>query len=122
MNHQNISTMVSGITPSATIAVSDAVQKLKTSGIDLISFSEGEPDFGTPQHIIDAADLATQEGFTKYTAVEGVAELRAAICDKLWHENKIVYPGHFRFCCANSSEKLKMGLDRMQKALQLLYG
>ncbi|MEN8243403.1 MAG: pyridoxal phosphate-dependent aminotransferase [Thermodesulfobacteriota bacterium] len=60
-------------------------------GIDLLNFAEGEPDFSTPQHIKDSAYIAMQEDFTKYTAVEGIEELRSAICEKLKYENNVYY-------------------------------
>ena len=60
-------------------------------GIDVINFSVGEPDFNTPEHIIDAAKIAMDKGFTKYTAGPGMIELRKAICEKLMRENGIQY-------------------------------
>ena len=60
-------------------------------GIDVINFSVGEPDFNTPAHIIDAAKIAMDKGFTKYTAGPGMIELRKAICEKLMRENGIQY-------------------------------
>ena len=64
---------------SATLAVVNEAEKLRATGIDLVDFGAGEPHFATPQHIKDAAVLALQQDFTKYTAVAGTAELRDAI-------------------------------------------
>jgi aspartate aminotransferase len=64
---------------SATMAVVNEAEKLRASGIDLVDFGAGEPHFATPQHIKDAAVLAIQQNFTKYTVVAGIAELRDAI-------------------------------------------
>ena len=64
---------------SATLAVVNEAEKLRATGIDLVDFGAGEPHFATPQHIKDAAVLAIQQDFTKYTAVAGTAELRDAI-------------------------------------------
>jgi len=67
------------IETSATLAVVNEAEKLRASGVDLVDFGAGEPHFATPQHIKDAAILAIQQNFTKYTAVAGTAEVRDAI-------------------------------------------
>jgi len=64
---------------SATLAVVNEAEKLRATGIDLVDFGAGEPHYSTPQHIKDAAVLALQQDFTKYTAVAGTADLRDAI-------------------------------------------
>lgn len=64
---------------------------MKRQGIDVISFSAGEPDFDTPSYIKERAKSAIDEGFTKYTATPGMAELREAICKKLERENGLFY-------------------------------
>ena len=68
------------IEPSATVAISTRANELKASGVDILSFSVGEPDFDTPQHINDAAKKAIDDGATRYTAARGIIELRKAIC------------------------------------------
>ncbi|HYA96387.1 MAG TPA: pyridoxal phosphate-dependent aminotransferase [Terriglobales bacterium] len=67
------------IEASATLAVVNEAEKLRAAGVDLVDFGAGEPHFATPQHIKDAAILAIQQNFTKYTPVAGTAELRDAI-------------------------------------------
>ena len=67
--------------PSATLAVNALAQELRASGREVISLSVGEPDFDTPRHIRDAAIAAVNGGFTKYTAVPGMLELRKAASD-----------------------------------------
>lgn len=79
------------LSESITIAISTLAQELKAQGKDIISFSAGEPDFDTPQVIKDAAIRAINEGFTKYTAVDGIPELKAAIAHKLERDNGLVY-------------------------------
>lgn len=79
------------IQPSATIAVSTKARQLKTQGRDIISLSAGEPDFDTPQNIKDAAKRALDEGKTKYTDVDGIPELKAAICAKFKRDNELDY-------------------------------
>jgi aspartate aminotransferase len=64
---------------SATMAVVSEAEKLRAAGIDVVDFGAGEPHFSTPEHIKDAAILAIQQNFTKYTSVPGTAELRDAI-------------------------------------------
>jgi len=79
------------IQPSATIAVSTKARQLKAQGRDIISLSAGEPDFDTPQNIKDAAKKALDEGKTKYTDVDGIPELKAAICAKFKRDNGLNY-------------------------------
>jgi len=79
------------LAPSATIAVSTRARQLQAEGIDVISFGSGEPDFDTPAHIKAAAVQALQEGFTKYTATDGIAELKDAIRTKLKRDNGLDY-------------------------------
>jgi aspartate aminotransferase len=75
--------------PSGTLATANLVEKLKTEGVDIISFALGEPDFTTPKHIIDAAKSALDDGFTHYTPSFGIPELRNAISEKSRSENGI---------------------------------
>ncbi len=79
------------IQPSATIAVATKARELKAAGRDIISLSAGEPDFDTPQNIKDAAVAALNAGKTKYTDVDGIPELKAAICAKFKRENGLTY-------------------------------
>ena len=82
---------INTLSESITIAITTLAQELKAQGKDVISFSAGEPDFDTPQAIKDAAIKAIQEGFTKYTAVDGIPTLKKAIADKLLRENGLTY-------------------------------
>jgi aspartate aminotransferase len=79
------------IQPSPTIAITTKARELKASGMDVIGLAAGEPDFDTPDNIKDAAIAAIRRGETKYTAVEGIPELRAAIAAKFKRENKLDY-------------------------------
>jgi aspartate aminotransferase len=82
---------INTLSESITIAITTLAQELKAEGKDILSFSAGEPDFNTPQVIKDAAIEAINEGFTKYTAVDGVVELREAIATKLKRDNGLTY-------------------------------
>lgn len=82
---------VGELSESLTIAISSLARELKAEGKDILSFSAGEPDFDTPQIIKDEAIKAINEGFTKYTAIEGIPELLDAIKDKLKRENNLHY-------------------------------
>ena len=94
-----ISKSVTGISPSATEETSFMANKLKRQGIDIISFAQGEPDFDTPENIKKAAIEAINEGFTKYTDVPGIPELRKAVSDKFKRENKVEYePSQILIC------------------------
>ena len=72
---------LSAVKPSATVAVAQRARELKAQGIDVLSFSVGEPDFDTPEHIRDAAKQAIDSGETRYTAARGIVPLREAICE-----------------------------------------
>lgn len=91
MISKKISKSVAGISPSATEETSFMANKLKSQGIDIISFAQGEPDFDTPENIKEAAISAIKKGFTKYTNVPGIPELRKAVAEKFKKENGIVY-------------------------------
>jgi aspartate aminotransferase len=86
-----ISDSLNRIQPSATIAISTKAMTLKAEGRDVIGLAAGEPDFDTPQNIKDAAIKAIQAGKTKYTAVDGIPELKKAIVDKFKRENGLDY-------------------------------
>jgi aspartate aminotransferase len=77
---------------SATMAVLNEAEKLRAAGVDVVDFGAGEPHFSTPQHIKDAAILAIQQNFTKYTAVAGTAELRDAIV----HRHKLDFDSDYK--------------------------
>ena len=79
------------IKPSATIAVTDKARALKAAGMDVIGLGAGEPDFDTPENIKEAAIKAIRDGKTKYTAIDGIPELKQAICAKFKRENGIDY-------------------------------
>lgn len=86
-----LSERVNRVKPSPTLAVTAKAAKLRAEGKDIIGLGAGEPDFDTPQYIKDAAIAAIEAGFTKYTAVEGIPELRTAIQEKFKRDNQLVY-------------------------------
>jgi aspartate aminotransferase len=77
--------------PSPTLAVSSKAKELKAKGVDIISFGAGEPDFDTPEFIKEACIKALKEGKTKYAPSAGIPELREAISEKFFKENKVNY-------------------------------
>ncbi|MBO0333086.1 pyridoxal phosphate-dependent aminotransferase [Sneathiella sp. CAU 1612] len=79
------------IKPSVTIAVTTKAAELKAAGRDVIGLGAGEPDFDTPDNIKEAAIRAINEGKTKYTAVDGIPELKKAICEKFKRDNGLDY-------------------------------
>jgi aspartate aminotransferase len=79
------------IKPSPTIAMTGRVIELKAKGVDVIGLSAGEPDFDTPDFVKDAAIEAIRAGKTKYTNVDGTAELKAAIAGKFKRDNELTY-------------------------------
>lgn len=80
-----------GIKPSSTLSITEKAGVLRGEGKDVISFSVGEPDFDTPDHIKKAAIDAINEGFTKYTPAAGTVELRKAVAKKLKEDNGLDY-------------------------------
>ncbi len=79
------------IRPSATLAITAKAKAMKARGIDVVGFGAGEPDFDTPDHIKEAAVRAITEGFTKYTPVSGIEELKEAIAERAEAELGIRY-------------------------------
>lgn len=86
-----LSDTLSRVKPSPTIAVTTKAAELKAAGKDVIGLGAGEPDFDTPQNIKDAAKAAIDAGKTKYTAVDGIPELKNAICAKFKRDNDLDY-------------------------------
>ncbi len=86
-----IAARLSRIKPSPTIAVTQKARDLKAAGRDVIGLGAGEPDFDTPDNIKEAAIAAIRRGETKYTAVDGTPELKAAIAEKFRRENGLDY-------------------------------
>ena len=79
------------IQQSVTLAITAKAKEMKANNIDVISFGAGEPDFNTPNNIIEAAIVAMKDGNTKYTATSGILSLREAICKKFKEDNGLVY-------------------------------
>lgn len=86
-----LSAALGRIAPSPTLAMSGRVLEMKARGLDVIGLSAGEPDFDTPDFVKDAAIEAIRSGKTKYTAVDGIPELKAAIQAKFKRDNGIDY-------------------------------
>ena len=86
-----LSNRLQRLAPSATLAMSQKSSEMKAQGIDVINMSVGEPDFNTPDHIKQAAKLAIDENYSRYSPVPGYAELRQAIARKLERENQLHY-------------------------------
>lgn len=79
------------VKPSPTLAVAAKATQMQADGLDIINLGTGEPDFDTPKHIKDAAVAAINAGFTKYTAVDGIADLKLAIRNKFKRDNGLDY-------------------------------
>ncbi len=86
-----LSATLDRVKPSPTIAVTTKAAELKAAGRDIIGLGAGEPDFDTPQNIKDAGIAAITDGRTKYTAVDGIPELKQAICAKFKRDNALQY-------------------------------
>ncbi|MCJ0931035.1 pyridoxal phosphate-dependent aminotransferase [Virgibacillus halodenitrificans] len=82
---------VKTLTPSTTLAITAKAKELKRQGHDVIGLGAGEPDFNTPEYILEAAEKAMHDGLTKYTPSGGVAELKKAIINKFQIDNNLEY-------------------------------
>ncbi|MCU7874156.1 MAG: pyridoxal phosphate-dependent aminotransferase [Candidatus Thiodiazotropha sp. (ex Lucinoma borealis)] len=90
MNSQ-LSSRVKAVKPSPTLAITARAAEMRAAGKDVIGLGAGEPDFDTPDHIKDAAIKAINDGFTKYTAVDGTPSLKQAIIEKFQRDNGFEY-------------------------------
>ena len=88
---QLLAQRVQTLTPSSTLAITAKAKELKDQGIDVIGLGAGEPDFNTPQNILDAAVDSMNKGLTKYTPSGGLPVLKKAIIDKLQRDNELTY-------------------------------
>ncbi|HAU86741.1 MAG TPA: aspartate aminotransferase [Lachnospiraceae bacterium] len=86
-----LSRKAQAVKPSSTLEITAKAKELKAKGIDVVGFGAGEPDFNTPKNICDVACDAIQSGFTKYTPVPGIVDLKQAICDKFAKFNHLNY-------------------------------
>lgn len=99
---QQLSQRVQNIKPSPTLAIAARASALQAKGHDIINLSVGEPDFDTPTHIKEAAIRAIKDGFTKYTAVDGIPSLKNAILKKFSQENQLNYePAQILVSCGS---------------------
>ncbi len=88
---KRLASRVKELKPSATLAINAKAKALKAKGIDIVNLSAGEPDFDTPEHIKEAAVEAIKDGFTRYTPVPGIPELREAICARIKQDYRLDY-------------------------------
>ena len=86
-----LSQLLSAVKPSPTLSITRRAADLRRRGVDVVSLSQGEPDFPTPEHICDAAKRAIDSGATRYTDVDGTPELKEAIVRKFWRDNSLSY-------------------------------
>ncbi len=87
----SVSKKVKEIAPSLTLEITAKAKKMKAEGISVIGFGAGEPDFNTPEYIINSAKKALDIGFTKYTPAAGTVELKKTVCDKFLNDNGLAY-------------------------------
>jgi aspartate aminotransferase len=97
---------VSALTPSSTLAITAKAKALKAEGHDVIGLGAGEPDFNTPQHIIDAAAKSMAEGHTKYTPSGGLMELKQAIIGKFKKDQNLDYDPSEIIVCIGAKHAL----------------
>ena len=94
-----LSKKLSQLSPSVTLVIAETARQMKAKGIDVISFSTGEPDYNTPEPVKEAGIEAIRSNFTKYCTANGILELKQAICRKLQRENNLDYePANIVVC------------------------
>lgn len=86
-----LSKRVCSIQPSLTLSITAKANQMKSEGVSIIGFGAGEPDFNTPDYIVDAAKKALDDGMTKYTPASGIMQLKQAICNKFKQDNGLEY-------------------------------
>ncbi|MCL2766621.1 MAG: pyridoxal phosphate-dependent aminotransferase [Peptococcaceae bacterium] len=108
------------ISPSPTLTIDAKAKAMKSSGLDVIGFGAGEPDFDTPDHIKEAAIAAIHSGMTKYTPVAGTVELKAAICQRIktdlgldYQPNQIVVAAGAKYSLYNAMQVLLQPGDQV---------
>ncbi|HWO95504.1 MAG TPA: pyridoxal phosphate-dependent aminotransferase [Bacillus sp. (in: firmicutes)] len=97
---------VSALTPSSTLAITAKAQELKAAGHDVIGLGAGEPDFNTPEHILEAATKAMNEGHTKYTPTGGLASLKEAIIKKFEQDQGLAFTPAEVIVCSGAKHAL----------------
>ncbi|WP_078409378.1 pyridoxal phosphate-dependent aminotransferase [Priestia abyssalis] len=97
---------VSALTPSSTLAITAKAQELKAAGHDVIGLGAGEPDFNTPEHILEAAAKAMNEGHTKYTPTGGLASLKEAIIKKFEQDQGLAFTPAEVIVCSGAKHAL----------------
>ena len=78
------------IAPSSTLAINAKAKQLRAAGVDVLNFSVGEPDFPTPAHVCEAGKKAIDDGHTRYTAANGILELREAVCARYMEKQGLI--------------------------------
>ncbi|MEB2265971.1 pyridoxal phosphate-dependent aminotransferase [Priestia megaterium] len=97
---------VSALTPSSTLAITAKAKELKAAGHDVIGLGAGEPDFNTPQHILEAAVTAMNDGQTKYTPAGGLAPLKEAVIEKFKRDQGLTYSPSEIIVCTGAKHAL----------------
>ncbi|KHF30735.1 Aspartate aminotransferase [Anoxybacillus sp. BCO1] len=97
---------VAALTPSSTLAITAKAKELKAAGHDVIGLGAGEPDFNTPQHIMEAAVKAMYDGHTKYTPSGGLATLKQEIIKKFQQDQQLDYKPSEIIVCVGAKHAL----------------
>lgn len=105
-----LSKLISSLSPSATLAMSQKSADLKAKGVDVLNLSLGEPDFNTPDPVKKAAEKAIEDNFSFYTPVPGYLSLREKICDKLKRENGLDYQPSQIVCTTGAKQAIANSL------------
>ncbi|HET7615476.1 MAG TPA: pyridoxal phosphate-dependent aminotransferase [Bacillales bacterium] len=101
-----LSQRVRTLTPSSTLAITAKANELKAEGHDVIGLAAGEPDFNTPQHVIQAAHIAAEEGHTKYTPSGGLKTLKKGIINRFQQDNGLSYEENEIIVCSGAKHAL----------------
>ncbi len=116
-----LSTRVRNLQPSATLAITAKAKQMRAQGVDVIGFGAGEPDFGTPDHVVEAAVQALREGNTRYTPVGGTPELKQAVRARLKADYGLEYPlGEITVSCGAKHTLFNLFLSLLDPGDQVI--
>ena len=110
---KSLSKVASAVQPSSTLAIDTLAKQMRADGIDVIGFGTGEPDFPTPQNIVEAAERAMAENKTKYTPASGIPQLKEAVCYRMKEDCGLDYRPENCFVASGAKHNVYLALQAL---------
>ena len=110
---KSLSKVASAVQPSSTLAIDSLAKQMRADGIDVIGFGTGEPDFPTPQNIVEAAERAMAENKTKYTPASGIPQLKEAVCYRMKEDCGLDYRPENCFVASGAKHNVYLALQAL---------